>query len=89
MLGALPTSFKPWKAIIGNKSRDKFFVEYFNELKSMDTLGSTLTKDYVLNSKNIGLKLVSDGVTDKEEHVNTVMLTGFFHAYGPINNYFG
>ena len=54
----------------------------------MDTLGSKLTKDFVLNSKNIGLKLVADGVTDKEEHVNTVMLTGFFHAYGPINNYF-
>lgn len=89
MLGSLPSSFKPWKAIIGNKARDKFFIDYFNELKSMNTIGSTLTKDYVLNSKNIGLKLVSDGVTDKEEHVNTVMLTGFFHAYGPINNYFG
>ena len=89
MLDVLPSSFKPWKAIIGNKSRDSFFEKYFSELKSMDTLGSKLTKDYVLNSKNIGLTLVSDGVTDKEEHVNTVMLTGFFHAYGPINNYFG
>jgi len=88
MLGALPSGFKPWKAVIG-KEGNMFFEKYFNELQSMDTLGSKLTKDYVLNSKNIGLKLVSDGVTDKEEHVNTVMLTGFFHAYGPINNYFG
>ena len=87
-LGSLPSSFKPWKAIIGNKGKDKVLTEYFNELKSMDTLGSKLTKDYVINSKNIGLKLVSDKVTDKEDHVNTVMLTGFFHAYGPINNYF-
>ncbi len=87
-LGSLPSSFKPWKSVIGNKGKDKVLTEYFNELKGMNTLGSKLTKDFVVNSKNIGLKLVSDKVTDKEEHVNTVMLTGFFHAYGPINNYF-
>ena len=89
MLGALPESFKPWKAIIGNKDKGSFFEKYFGELKSMDTFGAKLAKDYVINSKNIGLKLVADGVTDKDEHVNTVMLTGFFHAYGPINNYLG
>ncbi|HAF28435.1 MAG TPA: hypothetical protein DCG75_05240 [Bacteroidales bacterium] len=87
MLGTLPSSYQPWKAVIGNKGKDKVLTEYFNELKAMNTLGSKLTKDYVINSKNIGLKLVSDKVTDKEDHVNTVMLTGFFHAYGPINNY--
>lgn len=88
MLGSLPTRYQPWKAVIGNKGKDKVLAEYFNELRGMNTLGSKLTKDYVTNSKNIGLKLVADKVTDKEEHVNTVMLTGFFHAYGPINNYF-
>ena len=88
MLGSLPTSHQPWKSVIGNRGKDKVLTEYFNELKGMDTLGSKLTRDYVINSKNIGLKLVSDNVTDKEDHVNTVMLTGFFHAYGPINNYF-
>lgn len=87
MLGSLPPSYQPWKSVIGNKGKDVVLAEYFNELKAMNTLGSKLTKDYVINSKNIGLKLVSDKVTDKEEHVNTVMLTGFFHAYGPINNY--
>jgi len=89
ILDVLPSSFKPWKAVIRNKSRDIFFEKYFNELKSMNTLGAILTRDYVLNSKNIGLKLVSDGVTNNKEHINTVMLTGFFHAYGPINNYIG
>ncbi|MBU8893718.1 MAG: 3-hydroxyacyl-CoA dehydrogenase family protein [Bacteroidales bacterium] len=88
MLGSLPTSHQPWKSVIGNRGKDKVLADYFNELKGMDTLGSKLTRDYVINSKNIGLKLVSDKVTDKEDHVNTVMLTGFFHAYGPINNYF-
>jgi len=53
----------------------------------MDTLGSKLAKDYLTKAKNIGLKLVSNGIADNNENVNTVMLTGFFHAYGPINNY--
>ncbi len=88
MRGALPSLHKPWKAVIGNKGKDQVLNNYFNELKDMDTLGSKLTEDYVINSKNIGLKLVADGVTEKEDHVNTVMLMGFFHAYGPINNYF-
>lgn len=88
MLGALPSLHKPWKELVGNKGKDQILSEYFNELKGMDTLGSQLTEDYVINSKNIGLKLVADGVTEKEDHVNTVMLMGFFHAYGPINNYF-
>jgi hypothetical protein len=87
-LGALPASYKPWKSVVGNKGKEEILSTYFNELKSLDTLGSKLTKDYVINSKNIGLKLVADEVTDKEDHVNTVMLMGFFHAYGPINNYF-
>ncbi|MDA3954853.1 MAG: 3-hydroxyacyl-CoA dehydrogenase family protein [Bacteroidales bacterium] len=87
-LGALPSSYKPWKSVVGNKGKEEILSTYFNELKSLDTLGSKLTKDYVINSKNIGLKLVADEVTDKEDHVNTVMLMGFFHAYGPINNYF-
>jgi hypothetical protein len=26
-------------------------------------------------------------VAFNEKDVNTVLLTGFFHAYGPINNY--
>ena len=38
--------------------------------------------------KEIGEKLVSDKVAHNSDDVNTVMLTGFFHAYGPINEYF-
>jgi len=88
LLGTLPQSHKPWKAIIRNKGKEELLQEYFNELKTMDTLGAKLTKEFMLNSRKIGKKLVEDKVTDKDEHVNTVMLMGFFHAYGPINNYF-
>ncbi len=86
-LGKLPNSHKPWKDIVGNKQKDGLLKGYFDELKSLNTLGSKLSKEYHLTSKNIGLNLVKDGIADNDENVNTVMLTGFFHAYGPINNY--
>ena len=72
--------------MVGNKKKDELIKGYFSELKSTNTLGAKLANDYHTNSKNIGLNLVKDGIADNEENVNTVMLTGFFHAYGPINN---
>jgi metal-dependent HD superfamily phosphatase/phosphodiesterase len=50
-------------------------------------MGAALALDYALNTKAIGQKLVADGVAFNEDDVNTVLLTGFFHAYGPINQY--
>ena len=51
-----------------------------------------VTANYQINTYELTLNATGNGevskVTDKEEHVTTVMLTGFFHAYGPINNYF-
>ena len=87
VLGKLPTSIQPWKAVIGNKDKEEVFKTYFNELKSTDTMGAALARNYAKRSKDIGLKLVADKVAFNENDVNTVLLTGFFHAYGPINDY--
>ncbi|MBM3435199.1 MAG: 3-hydroxyacyl-CoA dehydrogenase family protein [Bacteroidetes bacterium] len=87
-LGGLPDSWKPWKIV--NFSKDKkesMLISYFNELKAGKTLGAELAKKYHIRSKEIGNKLVSDKVANNKEDVNTVMLTGFFHAYGPVNEY--
>jgi len=86
-LGTMPASIKPWKAVIGNPAKEEIFRQYFTELKTMKTLGAQIAKSYAIRSKNIGLKLVKDKVAYNEKDVNTVLLTGFFHAYGPINNY--
>lgn len=86
-LGKAPESVLPWKAVVGRKDKDEYFKKYFAEVKSMKTFGSELACNYAKRSKDIGEKLVSDGVAQKPEDVNTVLLTGFFHAYGPINNY--
>ncbi|MBN2683131.1 MAG: 3-hydroxyacyl-CoA dehydrogenase family protein [Bacteroidales bacterium] len=87
-LGAMPQGIKPWKAVIGNKKREEVLAPVFAQLKEMNNLGAKIAKTYGLRSCEIGKQLVSDKVAHNEEDVNTVMLTGFFHAYGPINNFF-
>ncbi len=87
VLGDLPEGHVAWKKIIRDKNKDEKLAAYFNNLQKMDTLGARLAKQYLKNSRAIGLKLVSDGVANNETDVNNVMLTGFFHAYGPINNF--
>lgn len=86
-LGSMPESVRPWKAVVGDRNKDEFLKGYFNELKSMNTMGAELAVTYAKKSKQIGKKLVADNVAYNENDVNTVLLTGFFHAYGPINDY--
>jgi 3-hydroxyacyl-CoA dehydrogenase len=87
-LGAPPAAFKPWKSVMQVADRGTYLESYFRELKTLDTLGADLAKRYGRKSKEIGLQLVKDGVAGREEDVNTVLLTGFYHAYGPINAFF-
>jgi len=86
-LGNIPSNLKPWKAVVSNPAKNEIFKQYFAELKQMETLGAKLAVNYAVRSKEIGLKLVKDKVAYNENDVNTVLLTGFFHAYGPINDF--
>ncbi|HKK10092.1 MAG TPA: 3-hydroxyacyl-CoA dehydrogenase family protein [Bacteroidales bacterium] len=87
-LGDLPASWMPWKKAVRSKSKDKDFKTYFNHLKRANTTGSELALRYGRKSRDIAKQLVSQGVAHNDEDVNTVLMTGFFHAYGPINEYF-
>ena len=86
-LGTMPVSYKPWKAVNFNKAKANMLESYFGELNGMENMGAQLAKVYNTRSNAIGKQLVSSGVANNNDDVNTVMLTGFFHAYGPINNY--
>ena len=86
LLGDLHVTVKPWKAVVG-KPMDEYFKSYFSELKGMKTMGAELAVKYFIRSKEISEKLVADNVAFTHEDVNTVLKTGFFHAYGPINDY--
>jgi 3-hydroxyacyl-CoA dehydrogenase len=87
VLGKLPPSHKPWKEAFTIKEKEVFFEKYFEEMVNLNTIGSKLAMDYHLNSKKIGLELVKNGIAGNAEDVNMVMLTGFFHLYGPINSF--
>jgi hypothetical protein len=70
-----------------NKNKAAALEAFFADINSMNTLGADLAKKYNKRSNEIGKQLVNSGVAHNDEDVNKVMLTGFFHVYGPINNY--
>lgn len=87
-LGPLPEGAMAWKAVIGSPDKDAVLANFYKKLAGMNTTGAELARRYGERSKEISLKLVSDNVARSEEDVNTVLLTGFYHSYGPINDYF-
>lgn len=87
-LGELPKGWMPWKKMIKKKSREDELKDYFSSLRQMNTQGKDLAFRFGKNSKEIGEKLVKQGVAQSASDVNTVLTTGFFHAYGPVNSYF-
>ncbi len=87
IIGNLPAEHITWKEIIKIKDRDSLLGAYFNNLNSMGNLGAEIAKKYMKGTMEIGLKLVEQNVAKSEKDVNDVMLTGFFHSYGPINNF--
>jgi 3-hydroxyacyl-CoA dehydrogenase len=86
-LGALPDGWQPWKAVNFSKEKSQLLDEYFEKLQQMKTAGAEIAIRYNRRSNEIGNDLVTRGVANNADDVNTVMLTGFFHAYGPINSY--
>jgi hypothetical protein len=77
-----------WKSAIKDSAKDQKLRAFFNEMSNSTELGSKLALAYGKKSNSIGKKLVSDGVAISDSDVNTVMMTGFFHAYGPVNDFF-
>lgn len=76
-----------WKGLLKDKSKTEKLSDYFKRVDNSKSRGADLTRRYIKSSREIGLKLVADNVAKTEDDVNKVMLTGFFHLYGPINNY--
>ncbi len=87
-LGPIPEPKLSWKSIIRRPDKDVLLKDFFKTMKTMKTFGAELAVKYGKRSNEIGKKLVADNVANNENDVNTVMLTGFFHAYGPVNTFF-
>lgn len=86
-IGNPPGGFSPWRVLLGDSQKEEKLETYFKNLKRDSTLGAQLAIDYLRKSKAIAEQLVSSGVANSAEDVNGVLLNGFYHLYGPINNY--
>jgi hypothetical protein len=86
-LGAYPEGTNPWRKLLVDPKKDEKLSFYFKNLNSSSTWGAKLALSYLKRSKEIGKQLVSLGVAQKAEDVNAVLLNGFYHLYGPINDY--
>jgi len=86
-LGAYPAGTIPWRNLLMDAKKGEKLSVYFKNLNASDTLGAKLAKAYLKNSKQIGEFLVKTGVAKSAQDVNDVLLNGFYHLYGPINDY--
>jgi 3-hydroxyacyl-CoA dehydrogenase len=86
-IGDVPSEVMPWKNIIRLADRDAAATKAFNKIKGMSTKGANLALSHARRSKEIGMQLVNSGVAASAKDVNTVLATGFFHAYGPVNEF--
>jgi 3-hydroxyacyl-CoA dehydrogenase len=86
-LGAYPEGNAPWRSLLMDPKRGEKLSVYFKNLNASDTLGAKLAKAYLKRSKEIGEFLVKTGVAQSPQDVNDVLLNGFYHLYGPINDY--
>jgi 3-hydroxyacyl-CoA dehydrogenase len=86
-LGPEPSGHAPWRALLMDAKKGEKLAAYFANLAETDTLGGELARAYLVRSQEIGQKLVDDGVANSEDDVNGVLVNGFYHLYGPINEY--
>jgi 3-hydroxyacyl-CoA dehydrogenase len=85
-LGELPEN-QSWRSISRSKDKAEVLSAFFSKMAQCKSTGCQLGMEYMQEMKRIGKNLVAQGVTNSDEHVNTVMITGFHHLYGPINEY--
>ncbi len=86
-LGPEPPGHAPWRALLMDANKGAKLSVYFGNLAAADTFGAGLARAYLGRSQEIGTKLVADGVANSEDDVNGVLTNGFYHLYGPINEY--
>ncbi|MBC7187684.1 MAG: 3-hydroxyacyl-CoA dehydrogenase family protein [Calditrichaeota bacterium] len=86
-LGPYPEGYRPWKELLGAPKREEYLRQFFAALFASGTLGAQLAEKYLRHSKAVGQMLVNTGVANCADDVNGVLMNGFYHLYGPINDF--
>lgn len=84
-LGKIEKEELSWKSLLKVKDREIQIQNHFNDLKKSKTKGAGLAIELLKIADQIGRNLVKNKVANKEEDVNSVMVKGFHHLYGPIH----
>ncbi len=86
-LGPRPSPAPTWGAVQRDLDKEATLAAALGALKQAEGLGADLARRHAAASRAAALKLVTQGVAEQAEHVNQVLTLGFFHAYGPVNEY--
>ena len=86
-LGAHPSPALAWKGLSKDKGKDDKLKAHFAALKASPALGAQLATRYLQASHAAGKMLVDTGVAASAKDVNDVLTLGFFHLYGPVNDF--
>jgi 3-hydroxyacyl-CoA dehydrogenase len=87
LLGPHPEPKLSWKSLQRDPELDQKLRGFFQKCKESSSPGIELAKAHFLASRETSLRLVQDGVANSAEDVNKVLTLGFFHLYGPVNDY--
>lgn len=87
LLGPHPAPGLSWKTLQRDPERRAKLRAFFASFASHPTLGVQLASAYFRASRETSQRLVADGVAHGPQDVNQVLKLGFFHLYGPINDY--
>jgi len=87
LLGAHPDPSLTWKRLSRDPDKEAKLKAYFKAFEGDEALGVSLARKHFLASRDAGLGLVARGVAKAPQDVNDVLTLGFFHLYGPINDY--
>jgi 3-hydroxyacyl-CoA dehydrogenase len=83
LIGEMPEGHHSWKTLSKHPERNERMKAYFENLFQMTTPAARLAQRHLYHSREIARQLVSDGVARSVDDVNTVIMNGFFHLYGP------
>lgn len=86
-LGPHPDPALSWKSLTRDPGKEPKLRAYFGALREDPRLGAQIARRYHAASRQAGEALVRAGVAASPKDVNEVLTLGFFHVYGPINDY--
>lgn len=76
-----------WKSVSKDPKKDETIDRYLAALAGEDTLGAKYATKYLKEGKKIANYLTSSHVAHSIEDVATVLKNGFYHLYGPRNEF--